>query len=32
MIIDIKGTRQESDLKQKGVSWSLCLIVRNCLS
>jgi hypothetical protein len=29
MILDIKGTRQESDFKQKGVSWSLCLIVRN---
>jgi hypothetical protein len=29
MILDVKGHRQESDLKQKGVSWSLCLIVRN---
>jgi hypothetical protein len=29
MILDIKGPRQTSDLKQKGVSWSLCLIVRN---
>jgi hypothetical protein len=29
MILDIKGSRQESDLKHKGVSWSLCLIVRN---
>jgi hypothetical protein len=29
MILDIKGPRQKSDLKQKGVSWSLCLIVRN---
>jgi hypothetical protein len=29
MILDIKGPRQESDLKQKSVSWSLCLIVRN---
>jgi hypothetical protein len=29
VILDIKGSRQESDLKQKGVSWSLCLIVRN---
>jgi hypothetical protein len=29
MILDIKGPRQEFDLKQKGVSWSLCLIVRN---
>jgi hypothetical protein len=27
MILDIKGTRQESDLKQKGVSWSLYLTV-----
>jgi hypothetical protein len=32
MILDIKGSRQESILKQKGVSWSLCLIVRNRLS
>jgi hypothetical protein len=31
MILDIKGSRQESALKQKGVSWSLCLIVRNWL-
>jgi hypothetical protein len=29
MILDIKGSRQEFDLKQKGVSWSLCLIVCN---
>jgi hypothetical protein len=29
MILDIKGPRQESNLEQKGVSWSLCLIVRN---
>jgi hypothetical protein len=29
VILDIKGSGQESDLKQKGVSWSLCLIVRN---
>jgi hypothetical protein len=29
MILDIKGPRQESDLEQKGVLWSLCLIVRN---
>jgi hypothetical protein len=29
MILDIKGSRQESDLKQKDVSWSLCLIVHN---
>jgi hypothetical protein len=29
MILDIKGPRQESVLKQKGVSWSLRLIVRN---
>jgi hypothetical protein len=29
MILDIKGPRQEFVLKQKGVSWSLCLIVRN---
>jgi hypothetical protein len=29
MILDIKGYRQEYALKQKGVSWSLCLIVRN---
>jgi hypothetical protein len=32
MIMNIKGHRQEFNLKQKGVSWSLCLIVRNCLS
>jgi hypothetical protein len=32
MILDVKGTRQESALKQKGVSWSLCLIVHNWLS
>jgi hypothetical protein len=32
MILNIKGSRQESDLKQKGVSLSLCLIVRNRLS
>jgi hypothetical protein len=29
VILDIKGPRQESDLKQKGVSWLLYLIVRN---
>jgi hypothetical protein len=29
MILDIEGLRQESILKQKDVSWSLCLIVRN---
>jgi hypothetical protein len=29
MILDIKGPRQESSLKQKGVLCSLCLIVRN---
>jgi hypothetical protein len=29
MILDVKGPRQNSDLKQKGVSWSLCLIVHN---
>jgi hypothetical protein len=29
MILDIKGPRLESALKQKGVLWSLCLIVRN---
>jgi hypothetical protein len=29
MILDITGPRQEYVLKQKGVSWSLCLIVRN---
>jgi hypothetical protein len=29
MILDIKGPRQESVLKQKGVTWSLCLIIRN---
>jgi hypothetical protein len=29
MILNIKAPRQESVLKQKGVSWSLCLIVRN---
>jgi hypothetical protein len=29
MILDIKGSMQESVLKQKGVLWSLCLIVRN---
>jgi hypothetical protein len=29
MILDVEGSRQESDLKQKGVSWSLCLIVHN---
>jgi hypothetical protein len=32
MILDIKGPRQESVLKQKSVSWSLCLIVCNSLS
>jgi hypothetical protein len=29
MILDVKGSRQKSVLKQKGVLWSLCLIVRN---
>jgi hypothetical protein len=29
MILDVKGPRQESVLKQKAVLWSLCLIVRN---
>jgi hypothetical protein len=29
MILDVKGPRQESILKQKGVLWSLYLIVRN---
>jgi hypothetical protein len=29
MILDVKGPRQESILKQTGISWSLCLIVRN---
>jgi hypothetical protein len=29
MILDVKGHGQESVLKQKGVLWSLCLIVRN---
>jgi hypothetical protein len=29
MILNINGPRQDSDLKQKGISWSLCLIVRN---
>jgi hypothetical protein len=29
MILNVKGPRQESVLKQKGVLWSLCLIVRN---
>jgi hypothetical protein len=29
MILDAKGPRQESVLKQKDVLWSLCLIVRN---
>jgi hypothetical protein len=29
MILDVKGPRQESVLKQKGVLWSLCLIVHN---
>jgi hypothetical protein len=32
MILDVKGPRQESALKQKCVLWSLCLIVRNWLS
>jgi hypothetical protein len=27
MILDVKGPRQESALKQNGISWSLCLIV-----
>jgi hypothetical protein len=29
MILDVNGPRQESALKQKGVLWSLCVIVRN---
>jgi hypothetical protein len=29
MILDVKWPRQESVLKQKGVLWSLCLIVHN---
>jgi hypothetical protein len=29
MILDVKGPRQESALKQKCVLWSLCLIVCN---
>jgi hypothetical protein len=29
MILDVKGPRQESILKQKCVLLSLCLIVRN---
>jgi hypothetical protein len=29
MILDVKGPRQESSLKQKGVSWSLCMIICN---
>jgi hypothetical protein len=29
MILDVKGPRQESILKQKVILWSLCLIVRN---
>jgi hypothetical protein len=29
MILDVKEPRQESVLKQKGVLWSLCLILRN---
>jgi hypothetical protein len=29
MILDIKGPIQEFVLKQEGVSWSLCMIVRN---
>jgi hypothetical protein len=29
MILNVKGPRQEFVLKQKGVLWSLCLIVRN---
>jgi hypothetical protein len=29
MILDVKGPRQESVLKQKSVLWSLCLIVHN---
>jgi hypothetical protein len=32
MIFDVKGPRQESALKRKGVSWSLSLIVHNWLS
>jgi hypothetical protein len=29
MILGVNGPRQESALKQKGVLWSLCVIVRN---
>jgi hypothetical protein len=29
MILNVKGSRQESIFKQKVVSWSLRLIVRN---
>jgi hypothetical protein len=29
MILDVKGSKQESNLKQKGASWSLYLIVCN---
>jgi hypothetical protein len=29
MILDMNVPRQESTLKQKDVSWSLCLIVCN---
>jgi hypothetical protein len=29
MILDVKGPRQKSALKQKDVSWSLCLKVHN---
>jgi hypothetical protein len=29
MILDVKEPRQVSVLKQKGILWSLCLIVRN---
>jgi hypothetical protein len=32
MILDVKGPRKESALKQKGVLWLLCLIVCNWLS
>jgi hypothetical protein len=32
MILDVKGSRQESALKQKYVLWSLYLIVLNLLS
>jgi hypothetical protein len=31
MILDIKGHKQESAMKQKCVLWSLCLTVHNWL-